>query len=151
MKHLVEAKETIAMGRARTSMVIPMKEKRLTAYHEGGHAIVALYTKGANPIYKATLLPRGPALGMVTFTQKDEYSKTKESLLAELDVAMGGRAAEDLIFGDANVTTGASSDFNQATQLATRMVTQYGMSAAVGKCFYRPQDVKNLSPDIQNL
>jgi len=151
MKHLVEAKETIAMGRARHSMVLPEKEKKLTAFHEGGHAIVALYTQGANPIYKATLLPRGGALGMVTFTQKDEYSQTKESLVAQLDVAMGGRAAEELIFGADNVTTGASSDFNQATRLAMRMVCQYGMSAEVGKVFYDVKDVPKLSPNIQNL
>merc|ERR550534_1111606 len=151
MKHLVEAKETIAMGRARTSLVIPEKEKRITAYHEGGHAIVALYTQGSNPIYKATLMPRGPALGMVTFTQKDEYSKTKEALLAELDVSMGGRAAEELIFGEQNITTGASSDFNQATQLATRMVCQYGMSPKVGKCFYRTDQINKLAPEVQNL
>jgi len=151
MAHLVEAKETVAMGRARKSMVVPKKEKELTAYHEGGHAIVALFTKGANPIYKATLMPRGPALGMVSFTTEDEYSKTREALLAQLDVAMGGRAAEELIFGEAQVTTGAGSDFNQATQLATRMVTQFGMSNRVGKIYYEQRDVEKLSPELQNL
>jgi len=151
MLHLVEAKETVAMGRARKSLVVPMKEKKLTAYHEGGHAIVALFTEGANPIYKATLMPRGPALGMVTFTNEDEFSKTREALLAQLDVAMGGRAAEELIFGEAQVTTGAGSDFNQATQLATRMVTQFGMSQAVGKIYYESRDVEKLSPELQNL
>merc|ERR550537_177588 len=151
MAHLVEAKETVAMGRARKSMVVPKKEKELTAYHEGGHAIVALFTEGANPIYKATLMPRGPALGMVSFTTEDEYSKTREALLAQLDVAMGGRAAEELIFGEAQVTTGAGSDFNQATQLATRMVTQFGMSNAVGKIYYEQRDLEKLSPELQNL
>lgn len=151
MKDLVEAKETVAMGRARKSMVVPKKEKELTAYHEGGHAIVALFTEGANPIYKATLMPRGPALGMVSFTNEDEYSKTREALLAQLDVAMGGRAAEELIFGSGKVTTGASSDFNQATRIATRMVTQFGMSDAVGKVFYEERDLEKLSPDLRNL
>merc|ERR1719361_557404 len=146
MHDLVEAKETVAMGRARKSMIVPQKEKELTAYHEGGHAIVALFTEGANPIYKATLMPRGPALGMVSFTTEDEYSKTREALLAQLDVAMGGRAAEELIFGEAQVTTGAGSDFNQATQLATRMVTQFGMSNKVGKIYYEARDVEKLSP-----
>jgi len=151
MAHLVEAKETVAMGRARKSMDVPKKEKELTAYHEGGHAIVALFTEGANPIYKATLMPRGPALGMVTFTTEDEYSKTQESLLAQLDVSMGGRAAEELIFGSDQVTTGASSDFNQATRLATRMVTQFGMSNKVGMVFYEPDQIEKLSPDLRNL
>merc|ERR1719204_2124409 len=151
MHDLVEAKETVAMGRARKSMVVPQKEKELTAYHEGGHAIVALFTEGANPIYKATLMPRGPALGMVSFTNNDEFSKTREALLAQLDVGMGGRAAEELIFGSSQVTTGASSDFNQATQLATRMVTQFGMSDEVGKIYYEPRDLEKLSPELQNL
>jgi len=151
MLHLVEAKETVAMGRARKSLVVPRKEKELTAYHEGGHAVVALFTAGANPIYKATLMPRGPALGMVTFTNEDEFSKTREALLAQLDVAMGGRAAEELIFGQAQVTTGAGSDFNQATQLATRMVTQFGMSDKVGKMYYEARDIEKLSPELQNL
>jgi len=150
-KHLVEAKETVIMGRARPSMALSGKEKRITAYHEGGHAIIALYTKGANPIHKATLLPRGNALGMVWHAPADEHSQTKECMLASLDVAMGGRAAEEMIFGLQNVTTGAASDFNQATQMATQMVCQYGMSPLVGKVFYRPQDIEKLSPELQNL
>jgi len=151
MHDLVEAKETVSMGRARKSMVVPQKEKELTAYHEGGHAIVALFTEGANPIYKATLMPRGPALGMVSFTTEDEFSKTREALLAQLDVGMGGRAAEELIFGSSQVTTGASSDFNQCTNIATAMVTQFGMSDKVGKVFYERQDIEKLSPELQNL
>merc|ERR1712083_366590 len=131
--------------------VVPQKEKELTAYHEGGHAIVALFTEGANPIYKATLMPRGPALGMVSFTTEDEYSRTQEALLAQLDVGMGGRAAEELIFGKDQVTTGASSDFNQCTKIATRMVTQFGMSEKVGKVFYEPKEIEKLSPDLRNL
>jgi len=149
--HLMEAKETVIMGRAKPSMVFSDQEKRLTAYHEGGHAIVALYTKGANAIHKATLLPRGNAMGMVWHAPSDEYSQTKECMLAQIDVAMGGRAAEEMIFGLQNVTTGAASDFNQATQMATQMVCQYGMSAAVGKVFYKPQDIEKLSPELQNL
>jgi len=149
--HLNEAKETVAMGRAHNSMVVSKEAKRVTAFHEGGHAIVGLFTQGANPIHKATLLPRGNALGMVWHGPKDEHSQTKEQLLASLDVAMGGRAAEELIFGLENVTTGASSDFNQATQMASRMVCQYGMSPKVGKVFYRHEDVEKLSPSLQDL
>jgi len=151
IKHLMEAKETVIMGRARPSLTISDKEKRITAYHEGGHAIVGLYTKGANPIHKATLLPRGGALGMVWHAPADEHSRTKECILAQIDVAMGGRAAEEMIFGLHNVTTGAASDFNQATQMATQMVCQYGMSPLVGKVFYKPEDVEKLSPELQNL
>jgi len=151
LEHLMEAKETVIMGRARPSLTLSEQSKRITAYHEGGHAIVGLYTKGANQVHKATLLPRGDALGMVWHGPSDEYSQTKESLLANLDVAMGGRAAEEMIFGLQNVTTGAASDFNQATNMATQMVCQYGMSPTVGKVFYRPEDVEKLSPDLQNL
>jgi len=150
MADLVEAKETVAMGRARKSMKVPQHEKDLTAYHEGGHAVVALYTEAANLIYKATLMPRGSALGMVTFTNEDEYSRTYEGLLAQMDVGMGGRAAEELIFGTAQMTTGASSDFNQATRIATAMVCQYGMSD-VGRVFYDPNNLHRLSPDLQNM
>lgn len=149
--HLNEAKETVAMGRAHNSMVVSKEAKKVTAFHEGGHAIVGLFTQGSNPIHKATLLPRGGALGMVWHGPKDEHSQTKEQLLASLDVAMGGRAAEELIFGLDNVTTGASSDFNQATQMASRMVCQYGMSPKVGKVFYRQGDVEKLSPSLQDL
>jgi len=151
IKHLMEAKETVMIGRARPSLTLSEKEKRVTAYHEGGHAIVGLYTRGANQVHKATVLPRGDALGMVWHGPSDEYSQTKESLLANLDVAMGGRAAEEMIFGLQNVTTGAASDFNQATQMATQMVCQYGMSPLVGKVFYRPEDVEKFSPELQNL
>merc|ERR1719476_353650 len=139
------------MGRAHHSMVVSKEAKEVTAFHEGGHAIVGLFTQGANPVHKATLLPRGNALGMVWHGPKDEHSQTKEQLLASLDVAMGGRAAEELIFGLENVTTGASSDFNQATQMASRMVCQYGMSPRVGKVFYRGEDVEKLSPGMQDL
>lgn len=96
---------------------------QLTAYHESGHAIVALNTEGAHPIHKATILPRGSALGMVTqLPSNDETSISRKQLLARLDVCMGGRVAEELVFGPDNVTTGASSDLNTATELAQYMV-----------------------------
>ncbi|RDX74568.1 ATP-dependent zinc metalloprotease FTSH 9, chloroplastic/mitochondrial, partial [Mucuna pruriens] len=105
----------------------------LTAYHESGHAIVALNTEGAHPIHKATIMPRGSALGMVTqLPSSDETSISKKQLLARLDVCMGGRVAEELIFGQDNVTTGASSDLHTATELAQYMVSNCGMSDAIG-------------------
>ncbi len=112
--------------------------KRITAYHEGGHALVALYTPGAPEIRTATLIPRGDALGMVNYVHNDEHLTTKEELLGQMRMAMGGRAAEELIFGAAQVTTGASSDFQGATQLAQAMVTRYGMSEKVGHLYAAP-------------
>lgn len=102
---------------------------QLTAYHESGHAIVALNTDGAHPIHKATIMPRGSALGMVTqLPSSDETSISKKQLLARLDVCMGGRVAEEIIFGNDHITTGASSDFNTATELAQYMVWFYSTS-----------------------
>ena len=107
-------------------MIAP-ENRKLTAYHEGGHALVALLTPGARPIHKATITPRGSSLGMVMqLPEKDELNLTKKQLLAMLDVTMGGRVAEELIFGADQVTTGASSDLRQATRLAREMVTKYG-------------------------
>ncbi|ABP00236.1 predicted protein [Ostreococcus lucimarinus CCE9901] len=132
-KHLDFAKDRILMGAARTSAIITPENRKLTAYHEGGHALVALRTKGARPVHKATIVPRGQALGMVMqLPEKDELQMTRRQLLAMLDVTMGGRVAEELIFGSEEITTGASSDLQQATRLAREMVTRYGMSEKVG-------------------
>ncbi|KAI4307138.1 hypothetical protein L6164_030357 [Bauhinia variegata] len=127
------AKDRIIMGTERKTMFISEESKKLTAYHESGHAIVALNTEGAHPIHKATIMPRGSALGMVTqLPSSDETSISKKQLLARIDVCMGGRVAEELIFGQDHVTTGASSDLNTATELAQYMVSNCGMSDAIG-------------------
>ncbi|CEG00475.1 P-loop containing nucleoside triphosphate hydrolase [Ostreococcus tauri] len=132
-KHLDFAKDRILMGAERTSAILTPENRKLTAYHEGGHALVALRTKGARPVHKATIVPRGQALGMVMqLPEKDELQMTRRQLLAMLDVTMGGRVAEELIFGSDEITTGASSDLQQATRLAREMVTRYGMSDTVG-------------------
>jgi ATP-dependent metalloprotease len=127
------AKDRIIMGVERKSAVLTEESKKLTAYHEAGHAVVALRTPGAMPVHKATIVPRGNALGMVTqLPDKDETSITRKQLLARLDVCMGGRVAEELIFGKDEVTTGALSDLQQATRLATYMVGEVGLSSLVG-------------------
>ncbi|KAL4575754.1 hypothetical protein LXL04_011839 [Taraxacum kok-saghyz] len=127
------AKDRIIMGTERKTMFISEDSKKLTAYHESGHAIVALNTDGAHPIHKATIMPRGSALGMVTqLPSNDETSVSKKQLLARLDVCMGGRVAEELIFGRDHITTGASSDLQSATELAQYMVSSCGMSDAIG-------------------
>jgi ATP-dependent metalloprotease len=121
------------MGAERKSAVIQQKDKIMTAYHEGGHALVALLTDGCDPLYKATIMPRGHALG-ITFQlpEMDKVSETKKNLEARIDVCMGGKVAEQLIYGEDGVSTGASSDIQQATNLAYHMVTQAGMSDLLG-------------------
>ncbi|CAN6482761.1 unnamed protein product [Victoria cruziana] len=132
------AKDRIIMGTERKTMFISEESKKLTAYHESGHAIVAFNTDGAHPIHKATIMPRGSALGMVTqLPSSDETSISKKQLLARLDVCMGGRVAEELIFGPEHVTTGASSDLHSATELAQYMVSSCGMSDAIGPVYVK--------------
>ena len=127
MSALEYAKDRIMMGTERKSAVISEDNRRLTAYHEGGHALVALYTEGANPVHKATIVPRGQALGMVMqLPEKDQTSISRKQLLARLDVAMGGRVAEELIFGEQEVTTGASSDLQVSRRDGPRLPTRAG-------------------------
>ncbi|XP_057462844.1 ATP-dependent zinc metalloprotease FTSH 11, chloroplastic/mitochondrial isoform X2 [Actinidia eriantha] len=132
------AKDRIIMGTERKTMFVSEESKKLTAYHESGHAIVAFNTEGAHPIHKATIMPRGSALGMVTqLPSSDETSISKKQLLARLDVCMGGRVAEELIFGQDHITTGASSDLHTATELAQYMVSTCGMSDTIGPVYIK--------------
>jgi cell division protease FtsH len=123
------ARDKLLMGSERRSLVMTEDERKLTAYHESGHAIVAYHSPHSDPIHKATIIPRGGALGMVVrLPEGDRVSISKQRLLADLAVAMGGRVAEELIFGEDRVTTGASSDLQQATLIAKNMVVKWGMS-----------------------
>ncbi|KAK1790772.1 hypothetical protein P4O66_014621 [Electrophorus voltai] len=148
MKELEFAKDKILMGPERRSAEIDNKNKMITAYHESGHAIIAYYTKDAMPINKATIMPRGPTLGHVSMLpENDRWSETRSQLLAQMDVSMGGRVAEELIFGHENITTGASSDFDSATKIAKMMVTRFGMSEKLGVMTYT--DLTKQSPETQ--
>jgi len=137
MEDIEEAKDKVMMGAERRSMVMTEDDKKLTAYHEGGHAIVALNEQASDPIHKATIIPRGTALGVVwTLPERDKYSHTREYLKANISKAMGGRVAEEIIFGYDKVTSGASSDIQMATKLARDMVTKFGMSNELGPLSY---------------
>ena len=137
MSDIEEAKDKVMMGAERRSMVMSEDEKKLTAYHEGGHAIVALNETASDPIHKATIIPRGRALGMVMrLPERDQLSVTREKMYSDIAVAMGGRIAEEIIFGHDKVTSGASSDIDMATKMAKNMVTKYGMSKELGPLAY---------------
>ncbi len=132
-----DAKDKVMMGAERRSMVMTEEEKTLTAYHEGGHALVAIHQPDSDPVHKATIIPRGRALGMVMrLPERDQLSHTRAKLKADIAVAMGGRVAEEVVFGYDKVTSGASSDIKMATQLARAMVTQFGMSDKLGPLAY---------------
>jgi cell division protease FtsH len=136
-----EAKDKVLMGTERKSMVMTEDEKRMTAYHEAGHAVVALHEPASDPIHKATIIPRGRALGMVMrLPERDNYSYHRDKMYANLAVSMGGRVAEELIFGYDKVSSGASSDISYATGLARDMVTRWGMSDALGPLQYAEAD-----------
>jgi cell division protease FtsH len=132
-----DARDKILMGAERRTLVMTEEEKRLTAYHEGGHALVSLNMPGSLPIHKATIIPRGRALGMVQgLPERDQISQTYEQFIAMLAMAMGGRVAEEMIFGHDKVTSGAASDIQQCTRVARAMVTQLGFSDKLGTVAY---------------
>tara|TARA_Y100000748_G_scaffold83753_1_gene69247 strand:- start:354 stop:1220 length:867 start_codon:yes stop_codon:yes gene_type:complete len=132
-----EARDKVMMGAEKRSMVQTEDDKKLTAYHEAGHAIVSLNESADDPIHKATILPRGRALGMVmTLPERDKYSQTREYMKSQIAKAMGGRVAEEIIFGHDKVTSGAMSDIKMATSQARHMVTEAGMSELLGPLAY---------------
>ncbi|MBD58544.1 MAG: cell division protein FtsH [Citromicrobium sp.] len=137
MQEFEDAKDKVMMGSERRSMVMTDDEKKMTAYHEAGHALVSLNEPASDPIHKATIIPRGRALGMVMrLPERDNYSYHRDKMHADLAVAMGGRVAEEIIFGHDKVSSGASSDIQYATSLARNMVTKWGMSEKLGPLQY---------------
>ena len=140
MQEFEDAKDKVMMGAERRSMVMTDEEKKMTAYHEAGHAIVSVNETASDPIHKATIIPRGRALGMVMrLPERDSYSYHRDKMHANLSVSMGGRVAEELIFGHDKVSSGASSDIQYATSLARNMVTKWGMSDKLGPLQYEEQ------------
>jgi cell division protease FtsH len=137
MAEFETSKDKVMMGAERRSMVMSDEEKKLTAYHEAGHALVATNIEASDPIHKATIIPRGRALGMVMrLPESDRISQSREKLEGDIAVAMGGRIAEELIFGAGKVTSGAAEDIEMATRMARVMVTKFGMSDALGPLAY---------------
>jgi len=137
MQDFEAAKDKVMMGPERRSMVMTDEEKQITAYHEGGHALVAIYEPHHDPLHKVTIIPRGRALGVtMSLPERDRYGYSKVELAAKLAMMFGGRVAEELVFGAENITTGAADDIRQATSLARRMVTEFGMSEKLGPLRY---------------
>jgi len=141
MVDLEKAKDKIMMGAERKSMVMSEDEKKLTAYHEAGHAIVGRLVPSHDPVYKVSIIPRGRALGVTMFLpEEDRYSFSKQRLESQISSLFGGRIAEELIFGHENVTTGASNDIQRATELARNMVTKWGLSERLGPLTYSEEE-----------
>ena len=141
MEHFEKAKDKIMMGTERRSMVMSEDEKRLTAYHEAGHAIVGLSVPDHDPVYKVTIIPRGRALGVTMFLPEDDrYSYSKRRLNSQITSLFGGRIAEELVFGAEAVTTGAANDIERATELARNMVTKWGLSERLGPLTYTEEE-----------
>ena len=137
MSEFEDAKDKVMMGAERRSLVMSDDEKKMTAYHEAGHALCAMLEPECDPVHKATIIPRGRALGLVmSLPEGDRYSKSKSKLLSELTMAMGGRAAEEIIFGADKVSNGAAGDIKMATDQSRRMITEWGMSDKLGMIAY---------------
>ena len=155
MKDLEDAKDKVLMGPERRSMVMSDEEKRSTAYHEAGHALVSVHLPDADPIHKATIIPRGSALGMVMpLPEKDRVSESRAQMKAKIAVAMGGRVVEELVFGYDKVTSGAYSDIKFATNKAKSMVVHFGLSDAVGPLYHGPNSqgqASDISPETAKM
>ncbi|KAH9854180.1 ATP-dependent metallopeptidase Hfl [Lenzites betulinus] len=159
LTHFEWAKDRIIMGAERKTSFISEEVKKMTAYHEGGHALVALYTEGAMPLHKVTCVPRGHALGLTSQLPKDDrYSVSLKEYLAEIDVCMGGRVAEELVYGPENVTSGASSDLQHATRTARAMVKNWGYSDKIGPVYLSdredtisPKKKDEIEDEVRNL
>jgi cell division protease FtsH len=152
MEDFENAKDKVMMGAERRSMVMTEDEKKLTAYHEAGHAVVGLHLPQHDPIHKATIIPRGRALGLVlSLPERDQLSVTKLKYKSKIAMAMGGKVAEEIIFGPENVTSGASSDIQQITKIARAMVTQFGMSNELGNIDFINEQQTYLGPSTGNI
>jgi len=150
--HLEWARDKILMGAERKSSLMTEESRKCTAYHEGGHAIMAIKTKGADPIHKATIMPRGNALGVThQLPEGDQTSRSRQQMFARMDVLMGGRVAEELIYGPEHVTSGASNDLMQATNLAREMVLRYGMGNRTGYASISEEDLPKQSEETRQL
>jgi cell division protease FtsH len=149
MREFEDARDKVMMGAERRTLAMSDEEKEMTAYHEAGHAIVGLNMEGSLPIHKATIIPRGRALGMVQYLpERDQISQSRQEMIARMAMAMGGRAAEELHFGYDKVTSGASSDIEQVTRIATAMVTEWGLSDEIGPIAYKDTDQQSFVPGI---
>ena len=144
-----DARDKILMGAERRTLSMTEEEREMTAYHESGHAILGLNMPGLHPIHKATIIPRGRALGMVqTLPERDEISRSRQYMISYMAMLMGGRAAEELRFGYEKVTSGAASDIEQVTRMATSMVTEWGLSDDIGPIAYKQRDSNSFHPGI---
>lgn len=149
LREFEDARDKVMMGAERRTLAMTDEEKAMTAYHEAGHAIVGLNMEGSLPIHKATIIPRGRALGMVQYMpERDQISQSRQEMIARMAMAMGGRAAEEIHFGYDKVTSGASSDIEQVTRIATAMVTEWGLSDAIGPIAYKDTDQQSFHPGI---
>jgi len=149
MREFEDARDKVMMGAERRTLAMSDEEKAMTAYHEAGHAVVGLNMEGSLPIHKATIIPRGRALGMVQYMpERDQISQSRQEMIARMAMAMGGRAAEELHFGYDKVTSGASSDIEQVTRIATAMVTEWGLSDKVGPIAYKDTDQQSFTSGI---
>jgi ATP-dependent metalloprotease len=144
------AKDKIMMGSERKSRSVPLKDKLQTAYHEGGHTLVGLYTKGAKEVHKATILPRGPAAGITFFLPNEEHHRSRKQYIVDLQISMGGKMAEEIVYGNDHVGDGVSGDIQQATKVAYAMVTMFGFSDLLGNVDFS-SNYEHVSPETKRL